>query len=437
MIDRTVLVVDGDSDARHYLEVAVLSLGLGAAGAPDGETALSLLATNRAISLVLLDLDMPPGGGLETLRQVRNAGYHQPAIIVSRSAGTGNVVRAIKAGATDFVFKPVRRDELALAIRNACPAESSVCATGDWMVKGMHSAWRQVAASELPLLIEGETGAGKEALARRIHAFSPRAEKPFVKVNCAVAAGELGGFAPAHGGTLFLDEIGEMDVPAQAKLARFLEDKECERAVRVMAATRCDLRKAVEAGQFRADLYYRINVVHIRVPALRERKADIPSAAKFFLRKHTAGGSGAALLSTALREAMLEYQWPGNMRELENLMRQLAVIQDPDEIARQLVFASGHRAPVVMTPTEGALAGGVIRFQTAGAPSSAGFPSLEKVNEAKRRAETDAIMRALDASRWNRRQAARILRIDYKALLYKMRKLEIDHSADTLPAAVG
>jgi two-component system response regulator AtoC len=203
-----------------------------------------------------------------------------------------------------------------------------------------------------------------------------------------------------------------------------LQDKECERLggkdripldVRVMAATHCDLMKAIDEGRFRADLYYRLNVVALRVPALRERKQDIHAAAEFFLRKHRSNGSSAALLSPALRQAMLEYEWPGNLRELENMMRRLLVIQDPDELSRQLLSAGAHRA-----------AAGVIRFQPAGAVSSIVFPVLEKVNEAKRKAETEAILHALDASRWNRKQAAKILSIDYKALLYKMRKLEIE-----------
>jgi DNA-binding NtrC family response regulator len=200
--------------------------------------------------------------------------------------------------------------------------------------------------------------------------------------------------------------------------------------VRVMAATQCDLRKAIDAGRFRADLYYRLNVINIRVPALRVRKADIPAAAEFFLRKHRTEGPSDSLLSPALRQAMLEYEWPGNLRELENMMCRLLVLQNPDEIVRQL-SASAH----------GSLPDGVIRFQPAGAASSIGsslgFPSLEKVNEAKRKAETEAILRALDASRWNRKQAAKILRIDYKALLYKMHKLEIDQSAGDLRTAAG
>jgi len=450
---KSILVVEDDADARNYLEMVVRCFGYGAAIAEDGEEALACLAANRVISLVLLDLEMPHKDGLETLREMRNAGRNQPVIMLSEAASTTNVVQAIKTGATDFLAKPIDHDHLILAIRSALeggtqavapdveshPSEPEACLTESWMGKDMRAAWRRVAASDLPLLIEGETGAGKEVLARRIHAQSPRARKPFLKVNCAALPGELAENELAHGGAILLDEIGDMDIRLQGKLVRVLEDNECERPggkdripldVRVMAATQCDLRKAIDAGRFRADLYYRLNVVNIRVPALRERKADIPAAAEFFLRKHRTEGPSDSLLSPALRQAMLEYEWPGNLREMENMMRRLLVLQDPDEIVRQL-SASAH----------GSLPDGVIRFQPAGAASSIGsslgFPSLEKVNEAKRKAETEAILRALDASRWNRKQAAKILRIDYKALLYKMHKLEIDHSADDLRSAAG
>jgi two-component system response regulator AtoC len=485
--DKTILIVEDEADARNYFEMVVRCLGYPAEIAEDGEEALACLEANRGISLVLMDLRMPRRDGLETLREMRNAGRNQPVIMLSGAATTTNVVQAIKAGATDFLAKPISHEDLRIAIRGVlqdhearqlsdgasaslAPA-SAVCLTESWMGKDMQAAWRRVAASDVPLLIEGETGVGKEMLARQIHANSPRAQKPFLKLNCAALPGELveselfgyergaftgaftskpGKFEMAQGGAILLDEIGDMDVRLQAKLLHVLQDKECERLggkeripldVRVMAATHCDLVKAMGDGRFRADLYYRLNVVSIRVPGLRERKADIQAAAEFFLRKHGADGASNPLLSPALRQAMLEYEWPGNLRELENMMRRLLVIQDPDELTQQLLAASAHRADAGAAPAEGQTPGGVIRFQPAGAASSVGsgmgFPILEKVNEAKRKAETEAILRALDASRWNRKQAAKILRIDYKALLYKMRKLEIDQSVVALRSAAA
>jgi len=464
--DRTVLIVEDEADARNYFEMVVLCLGYPVEIAADGEEALGCLAANRAVSLVLLDLRMPRRDGLETLREMRDAGLNQPVIMISGAATAADIVQAMKAGAADFLAKPISHDDLRLAIQStlaeAPPAVkpsvevSEVCLTESWMGKDMQAALRRVAASDVPLLIEGETGAGKEVLARRIHAESPRAAKPFLKLNCAALPSELveselfgyergaftgafaskpGKFEMAQGGTILLDEIGDMDVRLQAKLLHVLQDKECERLggrervaldVRVMAATHCDPLRAIEEGRFRSDLYYRLNVVSIRVPPLRERRADIPAAAEFFLRKH--GGSSTALLTPVLRDAMLEYHWPGNLRELENLMRRLLVMQDPEGLARELCARGGA----------GACANGVIRFHPAAAAPNAGLPVLAKVDETKRQAETEVILRALEASRWNRKQAAKILRIDYKALLYKMRKLDIEQAGNgSLRSAAG
>lgn len=463
LANHTVLIVEDDADTRNYLEVVVRCLGYCAEIAEDGGEALAILHAKPGISLVLC--------GFETLREIRKAGQHQPVILLSSTATTNVVVQAMKAGATDFLAKPVSHEDLGAAMRKALQAETlAPCAdslTESWITKDMRMAWRRVAASDVPLLIEGETGAGKEVLARQIHANSPRMDKPFLKLNCAALPGELveselfgyergaftgaftskpGKFEQAQGGTILLDEIGDMDVRLQAKLLHVLQDKECARLggkdsialdVRVMAATHCDLAKAMDEGRFRADLYYRLNVVCVRVPPLREHKEDLPDAAEFFLHKHRTEGSPAGLLSPELRQAMLQYDWPGNLRELENMMRRLLVMQDAGQLARQLVAATGRRSGLAASADEGSLPDGVIRFQPAGAASSGGFPSLEKVNEAKRKAEMEAILRALDASRWNRKQAAKILRIDYKALLYKMRKLEIEPAGSSLRTAAG
>jgi len=410
---------------------------------------------------------------------MRSTGKQQPVIMLSGAATPTNVVQAMKAGATDFLAKPVSHEDLRLAIQRVLsdgtrdeeksPGAAEACLSESWMGRELQTALRRVASSSVPLLIEGETGAGKEVLARRIHANSPRANKPFLKLNCAALPSELveselfgyergaftgaftskpGKFEMAQGGTILLDEIGDMDIRLQAKLLHVLQDKECERLggkervpldVRVMAATHCDLLKAMEDGRFRADLYYRLNVVSIRVPALRERKADIHAGAEFFLRKHRPDGAPLALLSPPLRKAMLEYEWPGNLRELENMMLRLLVMQDPDELAQQLLSLRARRENNAAARTDGISigSGSVIRFHTVAGGSTAGYPILERVDEAKRKAETEAILRALDASHWNRKQAAKILRIDYKALLYKMRKLEIEHAVPGLQSVAG
>ena len=298
--DRTILIVDDEADARNYFETVVRCLGYPAEVAENGEEAMGCLEANRGISLVLLDLRMPRRDGLETLRDMRSSGRNQPVIMLSGAATTTNVVQAIKAGATDFLAKPISHEDLRTAIRSALKEEPVVagevasapasegCLTESWMGSDMHAVWRRVAASDVPLLIEGETGAGKEVLARQIHTNSARARKPFLKLNCAALPGELveselfgyerGAFTGA-----FTSKPGKFELGRAApscsmstaiwmcgcrpKLLHVLQDKECERLggkdripldVRVMAATHCDLKRAIADGRFRSDLYYRL-----------------------------------------------------------------------------------------------------------------------------------------------------------------------------------
>jgi two-component system response regulator AtoC len=231
----------------------------------------------------------------------------------------------------------------------------------------------------------------------------------------------------ADGGTILLDEIGDMDFRLQAKLLQVLQDQEFERLggrgtirvdVRVMAATHSDLEKAIRDGRFREDLYYRLNVINIVVPALRERPDEIPALAEYFLQKFAGQGATVPEITPTLSVALLRYHWPGNIRELENFMRKYLVLQDTEAAAEELRLKSQSRtrsAPVTSQPP------------ASGASSSATAPpTLEKVTEAQKQAESEAILAALSRTRWNRKQAAAALRVDYKALLYKMKKLGID-----------
>jgi len=308
---------------------------------------------------------------------------------------------------------------------------------------------REVAPSDAAVLIRGETGVGKEVIARELHALSLRSNGPFLKLNCAALPSELveselfgyergaftgafqkkpGMFELADGGTILLDEIGDMDFKLQAKLLQVLQDHEFQRVggkqpiridVRVMAATHQNLEDAIINRQFREDLYYRLNVIAIEVPALRERNQDIVPMADFLIRKNCT--SSPPPLTPALKQVFIEYHWPGNIRELENVVRRFVILRDAECIVRELRGKMARKE--VARPALG----------SKHSAASENSPILAQVTKAKQEAETTAILGALTSTRWNRKQAATLLKIDYKALLYKMKKLGISDDAPILP----
>jgi two-component system response regulator AtoC len=467
----TILLGEDELEVRSYLEMALKCHGYSIESAQDGEEVLSCLERDRdRISLVLLDIMMPRKDGLETLRDIRRADRDLPIIMLSGASSPLKVVEAMKSGATDFVPKPVSHEDLCRAIEKALgngalngvgahavsdqPAlKSEGVLPGAVRVKAIDPLLKQVGSSEVPVLIQGETGVGKEVIARQLCAQSPRANKIFLKLNCAALPSELveselfgyergaftgafqkkpGMFEMADGGTILLDEIGDMDFKLQAKLLQVLQDQEFQRLggketihvdVRVIAATHCDLEKAIAEGRFREDLYYRLNVVTMRVPPLRERQDEILPLAEFLLRKHARPGTAPLPITPALHQALVAHYWPGNIRELENVMRKYLVVREADTIISDLRERTFRKAAPALVQSKTLAAGaGVASFDEP--PST---PILKQVNKAKEQAETEAIMAALNSTRWNRKQAAQILNIDYKALLYKMKKLSIEN----------
>ena len=385
----------------------------------------------------------------------------------------------MKNGASDFIAKPIKPADLRIALQTAlnhtstevsssndkpvAPANKQILFGTSPQMRELQDLIAEIGWSEAPVLIQGETGTGKEVLARELHACSPRAKKIILKLNCAALPSELveselfgyergaftgavdkkpGMFALADGGTILLDEIGDMDFKLQAKLLQVLQDQEFQRLggkdtikvnVRVIAATHRDLEKAIADGSFREDLYYRLNVIDVRVPPLRERKEDIIPLAEFLVRKHSPPGAPALQIPPTLKELFLQYRWPGNVRELENTIRKFIVFRGARSIEQDLHHklqsahvngSSSHGiAPVhepspmdMPVPTPAA---------DAAMPSSGAASVLEQVARAKREAERAAIMGALKSTNWNRKQASVLLRIDYKALLYKMKRLSI------------
>jgi two-component system response regulator AtoC len=457
---QTICFAEDEAEVRNYLETALTSQGYSVEAYHDGEELLSnLQARSGGVSVVLLDLIMPRKDGIETLREIRSRDRDLPVIIISGAPSPFNVVEAMRHGATDFLGKPIGLEELRKAIDSAIEQrarvrpeapqiqpvfrEEDTFVTANAQMREIEELADQVGWSEAPVLIQGETGTGKEVLARLLHARSQRASKPLVKLNCAALPSELieselfgyqrgaftgafqnklGMFELADGGTIMLDEIGDMDYKLQAKLLQVLQDHTFNRLggkeaiqvdVRVMSATHRDLEEAIADGTFRQDLYYRLDVISLHLPALRERREDVLGLAEVLLRKHAAPGSPLPTITPSLRQALLAHDWPGNIRELENLMRKLLVLQAPEMIASELHTKAARKELARPMPP-------------AGERSDVAEPILEKVSKANHEAESEAIMAALNATRWNRRQAAFVLKIDYKALLYKMKKLGIN-----------
>ena len=468
-----ILVGEDELEVRAYFKMALECLGYFVELAQDGDEVVSLLRSAQSdYTAVLLDLVMPRRDGMDVLREIRRINPGLPVIIVSGAASTLNVVTAMKCGATDFLCKPVGHDDLLQGLRkaldNRIALESALPSSSSPKLKsfvGTNARMQEIQSlvghvgwSEAPVLIQGETGTGKEMLARELHANSPRAGKVFLKLNCAALPSELveselfgyergaftgafqkkiGMFEAANGGTVLLDEIGDMDIRLQAKLLQVLQDREFQRVggkdvikvdVRVMAATHRDLEKAIADGNFREDLYYRLNVINFELPPLRERKEDIVPLAEHLLRKHAVAGKSVAI-SSELRHALLAYQWWGNVRELENVMRRLIVLRDAQLVARELQ-AKAARRPLASAKTAPAPASETAQWRPAEVEST---PILEQVIKAKQQAETEAILAALASTRWNRKQAAALLKIDYKALLYKMKKLGVEDDPVSAP----
>jgi two-component system response regulator AtoC len=461
MITSRILICESDSEVTRCLETAIKSLSYCVQLTRDADELLSFLRqTEMEISALLLDEEMLHRGDLDILRDIRAMDARIPIIVVAGLWSARDVVAAVKSGATDFLCKPVVYDEVAsvltIALANSTGARKGMIRNGvsPWAFRSSNPRIRKIEAqleragqSGAPVLIQGETGSGKEVLARNLHAKSPRANRPFLKLNCAALPSELveselfgyergaftgaferkaGIFELADGGTILLDEIGDMDLRLQAKLLQVLQDQEFRRIggkenvkvnVRIMAATHRDLESAVYERAFREDLYYRLNVIVLEVPPLRERTEDIVPLGELLIRKHADQGCLMPMITVDLRQAMMAYNWPGNVRELENYMRRLVIFRDTDAIARDL------RARIIRKSLPSA---GPADLQVVKTESRDDMPILEQVTKVNRQAETDAILAALHSTRWNRKQAAGILGIDYKSLLYKMKKLGLD-----------
>jgi two-component system response regulator AtoC len=426
----------------------------------SGKEAIAKISAGQRPDFIILDVLMPDMGGLDTLKELMHLDRTLNVVMLSCSNEVGTVVEAIRMGAHDYLTKPFEKTELDAAmlksrqkkqltqenqsLRDYCDQvteDLSFLAASPQMVR-IRQQILQIAPVDVPVFICGESGVGKEVVARMIHLRSKRRNQGFIKVNCAALPGELleselfgfeqgaftgavrakpGKFEIANKGTIFLDEIAEMSTHLQAKLLHVLQDHQYSRLggrhlvdtdVRVLAATNVDVHEAMKTGRFREDLYYRLNVLSINVPPLRERTAEIPLLFRHFLVKYSEKfGKTPPAPSTHLLDAAINYPWPGNLRELENFVKRYVILEDDEGSLRELIEMSSTRQRT--SPRE-----------EPRAPRELGLKAL--VRGLKDEAEMEAIAEALEKTRWCRKDAAKMLGISYKALLYKMRQFNLD-----------
>jgi two-component system response regulator AtoC len=460
-----VLVIDDDPGVRDYLEALVSRQGYDVSAAAGGEEALRLLDEVRP-DVVTLDVVLPGMDGLETLKQLKQRLPDVPVIMLSGHGQARTIVEAMKLGASDFLRKPFEVEELELAFQKALEkralraeveqlrgrtrreSEMMILGGDNEKMREVREIIEQVADTDITVLIRGESGTGKELVARAIFQLSGRRDRPFVKVNCAALPSELleselfgfekgaftgaqrrklGKFEYANHGTIFLDEISEMHPNLQAKLLQVLQDGEFSRLggesdvrvdARIIAATNRNLEEAVAEGQFREDLYYRLNVVTVQLPPLRDRRDAIPLLVDHFLRKYNEQyRKEVKQLSADTMTVLMRYPWPGNVRELENMVKRMVVLENEQAVLEDIAARDASRGNG-REPASGVDLEGLDAELAEG--KDVDLKSIAK--RAAQLAEKRVIERVLSQTRWNRKEAAERLQISYKALLYKMKE---------------
>jgi two-component system response regulator AtoC len=464
---KQVLIVDDEPNLRKILSAQLSRDGYDVMTAEDGEQGLSLLKDNH-IDLVITDLKMPKVDGMTLLKRALELEPELPVVVITAHGTIDTAVEALKLGAFDFVTKPFDKDEVrqivakALKTRELRGADATAAPSGHGVQYGiigaspgitdLYAVLERVADTPTTVMITGESGTGKELVARALHEHSSRKDKPFIKVNCAAIPKELieselfgyergaftgavaskpGRFELANSGTLFLDEVGEIPIEMQVKLLRALQESEFERVggiktirvdVRLVAATNRDLKKLLAGGTFREDLFYRLNVVPIRLPALRERTSDIPLLVEHFLTKFNERLKKSVQgVEPEASEALVAYPWPGNIRELENVIERAVLFCDTQKLRASDLspeirgIPAMANVPMPEADLQVALAG------------EGGLK--EHVKVAMSRLERELVSRALQQTSGNVTHAARLLKISRKGLQLKMKELGLREGA--------
>lgn len=453
-----VLVVDDEPDIRELLEITLGRMGLATVSAGDLAEAYAVLNSGQSLQLCLTDMKLPDGNGIELVEHIQQEHPELPVAMITAHGNVDSAIRALKAGAFDFISKPVALEKLRKLISAAlelgdiappdAPAKDELIGETEAM-RRLRAQIDKLARSQAPVHIFGESGSGKEVVARSIHGRGPRAAGPFVAVNCGAIPAELieselfghlkgsftgasrdklGLFQAAEGGTLFLDEVGDLPLTMQVKLLRAIQEKrirpvgasdELATDVRLLSATHKSLAREVQAGRFREDLYFRINVIELPVPSLRERREDVAQLAETLLtRIASANGGPRPVLSEAALGTLQSYHFPGNVRELENMLERACALCDGTIIDAADLQLGSVPSPVTDKSVNGAQGAntGARLLDTVAGDLDGYLADIER----------DVLVEALESHRWNRTETAKALGVSFRSLRYRMKKLALD-----------
>lgn len=446
-----ILIVDDEPDIRELLEITLSRMGMDTVSAADLGEARELVKLDT-LQLCLTDMKLPDGDGIELIEHIQSSRPQLPVAMITAHGNVDSAIRALKAGAFDFISKPVALEKLRSLVNAALeldgidtggegPQEDLTGITP--VMTQLREQIDKLARSQAPVHIHGESGTGKEVVARRIHRRGPRSAGPFVAVNCGAIPSELieselfghikgaftgasrdklGLFQAAEGGTLFLDEVADLPTSMQVKLLRAIQEKrvrpvggneELQTDVRLLSATHKDLGLEVAAGRFRQDLYFRINVIDLLVPSLRARREDIPLLAETIItRIAESNGVAAPKLDAEAIKALCAYAFPGNVRELENVLERASALCDGGHIRESDLQLSGGTRRIAGHESRNSR-----RLDEVAGDLDAYLADIER----------QVLSEALEAHRWNRTEAAQALGISFRSLRYRLKKLDMDH----------